>query len=754
MLPQGVRRCHAVVAALFLLGTAALAVLRIRAWAASRRAARRAPRLQARGCWWCQPLSGGPGGGGGGGAVVETADQSLRAMLERGESEGAGAVAEAADESLRRMFERGGSYDSRAASRIREACPNATACDHRHAAEAAAAEQLCHIRMSLNLTGEDMSVVPISGMRHGECCERCLETPGCAFWAMVPALRTCHLKRHPGRPEEKHGVWGGSVGRRAEQTLTELRRLYAGGVRDPDAGRLINESCSPRQVLADVIFSAPDINTIDPPVASNRECCARCAAAVGCVAWEHTPDGRCWLKGHVHHVTPQNLGLSLGAGVMRGTAHGAPFHPQLDDRFRKVTSEDVAALLAPPPADEAEPVHPQQAAAPAWEHCPGRVDVSFVLATRNERCADPEDASRCQLARLQRSLDTLARFDWAAQEVVCEVIVVSWNEVPGEPGVPQLAPPPGKRYCAIRYVAVSHEQHLSVLPRDNLVVSETLAKNAGVRRANGRWVSVTNPDILWPQALLRSIAHDVRNRSGTVLTLQTERVGLDQWGGLNHWVPKRAGRYNNRGECAVVPGAPERFTARQSVPGDPAQPNLVCDGCPGDFTLAPCEAWENARGHAECGHTRALDHEVLCWMERLHRLPGSGRSYPRHSYRVGIELGSALVAQPPGCAVYHQHHYRFGSKAPAQQPVINVSRWRPCFGENRTWWDTRSDFSFNATARPECWGVCAELLQEEQWPPNMGAARQQWAQRMAAPYPALERAEAERRRGLFAWDVP
>lgn len=79
-----------------------------------------------------------------------------------------------------------------------------------------------------------------------------------------------------------------------------------------------------------------------------------------------------------------------------------------------------------------------------------------------------------------------------------ELIIVEWNPLPEHPPIKEILPKTSNLF--LRVLTVDNETHLSV--GNELPVYEWYAKNAGARRANGEFVLVTNPDILFTDELI------------------------------------------------------------------------------------------------------------------------------------------------------------------------------------------------------------------------------------------------------------
>ncbi|HTY81967.1 MAG TPA: hypothetical protein VMB24_04215, partial [Dehalococcoidales bacterium] len=62
------------------------------------------------------------------------------------------------------------------------------------------------------------------------------------------------------------------------------------------------------------------------------------------------------------------------------------------------------------------------------------------------------------------------------------------------------------KHTHARVIRVAEDLHRTFPGSDKLQVLEFIAKNVGVRRARGEYVLVTNPDILFPEALIKYLA--------------------------------------------------------------------------------------------------------------------------------------------------------------------------------------------------------------------------------------------------------
>jgi hypothetical protein len=226
-----------------------------------------------------------------------------------------------------------------------------------------------------------------------------------------------------------------------------------------------------------------------------------------------------------------------------------------------------------------------------------------------------------------------------------ELILVEWNPPADRPRLAEaLSWPRELGPCAVRIIEVPLELHQRFKYADKLPLFQMIAKNAGIRRARGRFVLATNVDLLFSDELVRFMAsaqldpdcmyrvdrYDVRPDvpMGVPVTEQLEfcrrhilRVNTafgsysERW---SHGVRRRLL------EALPVPPRPlardtfDRDTlrrlGRRLMDRTPrARGARHKNGC-GDFTLLSRQRWWHLRGYPEWEmYSMHLD-SVLCHM--------------------------------------------------------------------------------------------------------------------------------------------
>jgi GT2 family glycosyltransferase len=249
--------------------------------------------------------------------------------------------------------------------------------------------------------------------------------------------------------------------------------------------------------------------------------------------------------------------------------------------------------------------------------------LSVVAASRND------DHGGDPLIRTQIFIDCFAR-QCEKYRLSAELILVDWNPVEGRPGLGGvLRLPEDATYCAARVITVPSVLHRRFKYSERLGFFQMIAKNAGIRRARGRFVLATNIDIIFSDELMRHIARQQLN-PGEMLRVDRYDIHkdipatytLDQTLDYAWTHPVRANRrlkpkalvehiYGDdlfrrhcRPDPAAVAAEPGFALAGKSgewalrPARDTSVYSLHTNAC-GDFTLLSREGWDAIHGYAE-----------------------------------------------------------------------------------------------------------------------------------------------------------
>lgn len=162
-----------------------------------------------------------------------------------------------------------------------------------------------------------------------------------------------------------------------------------------------------------------------------------------------------------------------------------------------------------------------------------------------------------------------------------ELIIVEWNPPPDRPRlIDELEYITDSEYMSTRVVTVSPEIHHTLDNSDILPLFQMIAKNVGIRRAQGDWILATNPDIIFSSEIFEFLAR----------------------GELDHNAFYRASRYDIK--YNLLPRAPidellgmcQMSVVRAQ---DPKSPTGIHTNACGDFTMLSREQWHYLRGYPE-----------------------------------------------------------------------------------------------------------------------------------------------------------
>jgi hypothetical protein len=117
--------------------------------------------------------------------------------------------------------------------------------------------------------------------------------------------------------------------------------------------------------------------------------------------------------------------------------------------------------------------------------------LSVVVTARND------DHGGNPLGRLQTFVNHLIA-QAARHDVPVELVLVDWNPPAGKPKLAEaLRLPAELGPCTLRIIEVPPELHARHDHADKLPLFQMIAKNAGIRRARGRFILATNIDVLF-----------------------------------------------------------------------------------------------------------------------------------------------------------------------------------------------------------------------------------------------------------------
>lgn len=249
--------------------------------------------------------------------------------------------------------------------------------------------------------------------------------------------------------------------------------------------------------------------------------------------------------------------------------------------------------------------------------------LSVVAASRND------DHGGDPLRRTQIFVNCFAA-QCEKHRLPAELILVDWNPVPGRPGLAAvLQLPSASSYCTARVITVPAALHARLKYGEKLPFFQMIAKNAGIRRARGRFVLATNIDIIFSDELMAFIGRQqldpqkqYRVDRYDIQAGLSENLTLDETIAYAWANPIR--QHKRFGPAALVHHLYGRDDIKRLCQPDPeivrgiggvhirhehdawlvelertaSIEHLHTNAC-GDFTLMAREAWENIRGYGE-----------------------------------------------------------------------------------------------------------------------------------------------------------
>ncbi len=340
--------------------------------------------------------------------------------------------------------------------------------------------------------------------------------------------------------------------------------------------------------------------------------------------------------------------------------------------------------------------------------------VSFVVTSRND------DHGGDMLRRFRIFAEGLLNLA-NRYRLSGELIVVEWNPPPG----PQLHDVLNLRTrsdtFSVRFIEVPPEAHTEIRNSDVIPLFQMIAKNVGIRRARGKFVVATNPDLIFSDALISFLATGELRRD---VMYRIDRYdvpgGIPEDASLDEqlaWCAANVLRvHRKRGSFAVRPSLRVRVRRRSVVdlfggvrklfrPQSAFRralwellaladtvPRIHTNGC-GDFTMLAREQWFALRGYPELPVWSLHLDSLLCYMA------------------VASGLRERVV--PPPAKIFHSEHQSSWTVMTSEQRLrtFAVKPWIDTSLVDELWrhmYRTRRPLDFNT----EGWGLAEWPLKE------------------------------------------
>ncbi len=303
--------------------------------------------------------------------------------------------------------------------------------------------------------------------------------------------------------------------------------------------------------------------------------------------------------------------------------------------------------------------------------------LSLVIAARND------DYGVNFLERFQVFVNVLA-YLLGKHGLNSELVVVEWN--PPDDRAPlreAVIWPRVSDGVVIRLIEVPARIHRRLPNSDKLPMFEYIAKNVGIRRAEGEYVLVTNPDVLFSEELVAYLASKKLSKNrfyridrydfrGAVSLKTSPRAAIRfarrhiyrvnirgdnqkglsvPIGGVQKWYHLLFGNWPSSYDAYAT--SRSRGEPIVSLNDDNGLYGGVYTNASGDFLLASSESWIKIRGFPEFTNTFThLD------------------SYGCHQLRA---LGLEQTLLLPPCMMLHGDHGRDEQKS---RPMVSAGKWQ------------------------------------------------------------------------------
>lgn len=329
--------------------------------------------------------------------------------------------------------------------------------------------------------------------------------------------------------------------------------------------------------------------------------------------------------------------------------------------------------------------------------------ISFVISGRNDNyCGN-------FIERLQIFLDSLIAL-WQKYKLDAELIIVEWNALQDRPLLQDVIIWPKEfSYGSVRIIKVPCAIHSQISNSDKIPFFVAIASNIGIRRAKGKYVTITTPDIIFSDSLIKFISkgrlsencfYRVNRYDVDIQNMSSDNIWELEKICKSHWlrVHSRFGTFSRKDYLKFkIKRFLRPFIHPRGAWHDiriailaKFQPwlrfNRLHARATGDFLLMPREAWYRFKGYPEILTNRHID-SYLCFL-------------------VGVALKQVILPYP----IYHQDHPQTNDY---QQPLLCLDFFIPKMQQALIRKEYKAD---EFTPNLEDWGKSNEVLLEYEIP--------------------------------------
>lgn len=324
--------------------------------------------------------------------------------------------------------------------------------------------------------------------------------------------------------------------------------------------------------------------------------------------------------------------------------------------------------------------------------------VSFVVTTRNDDHGG--DMARRTSIFIEGLLQLANK-----HRLQGELIIVEWNSPSGPRLHEALQVQTKSDLFAIRFIEVPNKFHHDLRNADVIPLFQYIAKNVGIRRANGEFIIATNPDLLFSEDLIAFLASGDLS-SSVMYRIDRTDVRAD--------VPSQISIENQLSWCdshilrihrkfgTFLPGTwlVSRFKIRKIASNifrvilqvlHPL-PTIHTNGC-GDFTMLSGERWHRLRGYPELPIWSMHLDSLLCYMAIASGLTEQVLRSPARMYH--LEHGSSWVVMTP------EDRLRTFAKKPWIDSALLREIWEHMYIKGEPMLYNSADWGLGGRALPE-----------------------------------------------------
>lgn len=288
-----------------------------------------------------------------------------------------------------------------------------------------------------------------------------------------------------------------------------------------------------------------------------------------------------------------------------------------------------------------------------------------------------------------------------------ELLFVEWNPPPDKDKIFELIKwPTTARQKSIRIIEVPSAIHNRFPNSGCMPIFEYIAKNVGIRRAKGKWILATNPDLLFNEELIRFLAYGQLSpdcfyridRYDVGATVPLDIPFEEQLKFCSQHVVKINKFYasievkRDGSALRLLGELIRRYRLlwaywRQTQLKNPVDGQVIGprDGlhrnAAGDFFLMHRDLWDNLRGYPELTTHSHID-AIMCWIA------------------ASYGLRQVILRQP--MRLYHQEHDR------SIHRMLPKTDWRPWYHRFLECIKSQQPMVVN----DEAWGLANEDLKE------------------------------------------